>query len=217
MKRIGILSVTFAAMLAVACEGRRDNDVNRPANDTAAVGTAGERTAAADRDLSGTSRTWLEDMIAGNMSEVKLGETAEQKAQSPEVKAFAQMLVRDHSMAVDQLKEIASKHNVTAPVELPDAHRDTMERLSKVQGGEFDRDFMNAMVDKHEKTLGKLEDRLDKEGDNDNPIYLPKKTDNAADMELNQWAAKMVPTVRQHLERARQLDQKLERSTTDAR
>jgi putative membrane protein len=123
--------------------------------------------------------------------------------------------VQDHTKAGEELKQLASKHNITPPAEENDDLQDRMDRLSKLQGAEFDREYMNMMVDDHESTLKALEDRLDKEGDDNNPRYTPKKNDNAFEMELNQWAAKVVPTVRQHLDRARQLDEKLDRRTTD--
>jgi putative membrane protein len=216
MKRIGFLSVTFAALLAVGCgEGRRD-EANRPAGEAPAVGTAGERSAAErDRDVGPLVRNWVEDRLEGGMREVKLGELASQKAQNADVKAFGRMMVQDHTKSGEELKQIASKHNITAPAQPDDDTRDATERFSKLQGAEFDREYMNRMVDDHEKTLNALEDRLDKEGDNENPRYTPKKADNPLENELNQWAAKVVPTVRQHLERARQLNQKLDRRTTD--
>jgi putative membrane protein len=214
MKRIGILAVACVAMLTIGCRGDgRDTDANRPAGDTPAVGTAGEGTAA-DRGVGTLARNWVEDRLEDGMTEVKLGELATQKGQNADVKAFGQMMVRDHTKAGEELKQLASKHNITAP-ELDDDHRDKVDRLSKLQGAEFDREYMNAMVDDHEKTVNALEDRLDKEGDNENPRYTPKKTDNAFETELNQWASKTIPTVRQHLAKAKELDQKLDRRTTD--
>lgn len=216
MKRIGMLSVTFAAMLTMACgEGRRDTDeATRPAGDPAAVGTAGE--ADANRNnIANRHKDWVEDRLLGGMTEVKLGELASQRAQSADVKAFGRMMVQDHTKAGDELKQIAPRHNITVPMDLDDDHREKVERLSQLKGTEFDREYIDQMVDDHEATVKALEDRLDKEGDDDNPRYTPKQTDDAVERDLNQWAAKTIPTVRKHLDRARQLDEKLDRRTTD--
>ena len=213
MKRIGILSVTFAAMLAIACgDGRRD-DANKPAGDTPAVGTAGER-AAADREVGPLVRNWVEDRLEGGMKEVKLGELASEKGRNADVKAFGKMMVEDHTSAGNELKQIVTKNNINVN---PELDNDAVERFTKSEAAEFDRDYINQMVDDHEATLKALEDRLDKEGTDENPIYTPKKTDNAVEMELNQWAAKAIPTVRKHLARAKEIDQKLDRRTTDNR
>ena len=213
MKRIGMLSVAFAAILAIGCgDGRRDDDASRPAGDAPAVGTAGE---GADREVGMLARNWVEDRLEGGLREVKLGELASQKAQNADVKAFGRMMVSDHTKAGDELKQMVAKHNIVAPTALEDDNRDVFERLSKLQGAEFDREYINRMVDDHEATLKALEDRLDKEGDNDNPRYTPKKSDNQFETQLNQWSAKTIPTVRQHLEKAKQLDEKLDRRTTN--
>jgi putative membrane protein len=214
MKRIGILSVALGAMLTIACSGDgRNDDVNKPASDTAAVGTAGEREA--DRNVSAGARGWAEELAQGNMAEIRLGELASTRAQNADVKAFARMMVQDHTKTGEEFKQILTKHNVTPPVEVGDEHRDTSERLSKLQGNEFDREYMKAMVDKHEKTLDHLEERLDKEGDDANPRWMPKKNDNAFDMQLNDFAAKTAPAVQRHLTQAKELDQKLGRRTTN--
>jgi putative membrane protein len=216
MKRIGLLSAAFAAMLTVACGGDANND-RTAANDTAAVGTAGEgANAEADRNnASAGARDWVEERLVGGMTEVKLGELASQKAQNADVKAFGKMMVQDHTKAGEELKQVASQHNIQAPAQLDDEHRDKVDRLSKLQGAEFDREYMSQMVDDHENTMSALEDRLDKQGNNDNPTYTPKKNDNRVDMALNQWAAKAAPTVQKHLARAKQLNDRIGRRTTD--
>jgi predicted outer membrane protein len=217
------MSVAFAAMLAVGCgrdaNDRTNNDADRPAAtaDSPAVGTAGERPAA-DRDANGPGmgvRNWVQDRLVGGMTEVKLGEMASQKAQSADVKAFGRMMVQDHTKAGEQLKQLASTGNITPPADLDDDHRDKVERLSKLTGAEFDREYINQMVDDHEATVNALEDRLDKEGDDDNPRYTAKTSDDQFENQVNQWAAKTIPTVRKHLERAKQLDQKMDRRTTN--
>lgn len=214
MKRIGLLSVTLAAMLAVACSGNdRREDANKPA-DTPAVGTAGSE---ANREISSASRTWLEDRMKGNMAEVKLGELAGQKAQNADVKAFGRMMVQDHTRANNELKDLASKHNITPPVEVSGDDADFANKLAEKRAGEFDRDYISKMVDGHQATLEALEDRLDKTGDDKNPMYTAKKADDPIDMELNQWAAQTVQTVRRHLDKAKELSDRLSRRTTDNR
>ena len=218
MKRIGLLSAALAAMLTVACGGDANND-RTAANDSAAVGTAGEgANADADRNnASNGARDWVEDRMLGGMTEVKLGELASQKALNADVKAFGRMMVQDHTKAGEELKQLATQHNIQTPAELDDDHRDKIDRLSKLQGAEFDREYMSQMVDDHENTLEALEDRLDKEGTDENPTYTPKQNDNRVDAQLNQWAAKAAPTVQKHLARAKQINEKLGRRTTDNR
>jgi putative membrane protein len=215
MKRMGLLSAAFAAMLTVACGGGTNETTT--ANDPAAVGTAGDAAnAEAERNnVSAGSRDWVEDRLMGGMTEVQLGELASTKAQNADVKAFGRMMVQDHTKAGEELKQIASQHTIQAPAQLDDDHRQIIDRLTKLQGAEFDREYISQMVDDHENTLEALEDRVDTEGTDENPTFAPKQNDNRVDTDLNQWAAKTAPTVNKHLQRARQLNDKLGRRTTN--
>lgn len=51
----------------------------------------------------------------GGMAEVKMGQLAADKASSPDVKAFGQQMVDDHTKANDQLKSIAQEQGITLP------------------------------------------------------------------------------------------------------
>jgi putative membrane protein len=214
MKRIGLLSVAFAAMLTVACGGDGRDERANPNSDTPAVGTAGE----ADRNrVSNRTQDWVKDRLVGGMTEVKLGELASQKSQNADVKAFGRMMVQDHTKAGEELKQIATQANITAPMDLDETHRQQVDKLSNLQGGQFDRDYINQMVDNHEETMNAIEDRVDNKGDDRNPQFVPKQTDDQFDTRVNQWAAKVAPTVRQHLERAKEIKDRLGRRTTDDR
>jgi putative membrane protein len=214
MKRIGILSVAFAAMLTVACGGDgRDHDATTQATPPAAgtpgaEGTAGETV---DRGL----QNWTEERLVSGMAEVRLGELASERAQNAEVKAFGRRMVQDHTKAGDELKQIASRHNMQAPMQLDDDHQGHIDRLSKLQGAEFDREYINLMVDNHEKTLNALEDRVEKQGDEPNVQFTAKQSDKPFESDLNRWAADAAPVVQQHLEQARQLKEKVDRRMTD--
>jgi putative membrane protein len=214
MKRIGILSAAFAAMLAVACGGNdRRNDANAPASDTAAVGTAGTEANATRRENT-AAKNWIEDRMKDNLAEIKVGEMAQKKAMSADVKAYAKMMVQDHTKANAELKEIAAKHNIEAPMDAGPDHSKTADDLQQKQGRDFDKAYIDAMIDGHQDVLENVEDRTDKSGDDKMPHYAAKKSDDAFDMELNQWAANTAPTVRKHLDRAKELKNTLDRRTT---
>lgn len=199
MKRIGILSVAIAAMLTFACGGDR-RDEARPANDTAAVGTTGN----ANRDVSASEKRFYEEVTIANMAEVELGRLAIERAQNPEVKAFAQMMVEDHSKGLDTLKSLGAPHNIAPPAELDEKHRDVRESLSKLQGREFDREYIDAMVQGHEDMIDKLEPRTNE-----------RTGENQFENKVNEWATTTLPTVRRHLEKAKQIQETLKRTTTD--
>jgi putative membrane protein len=120
---------------------------------------------------------------AGGMAEVELGRLASQKAQNPEVKKFAQMMVTDHTKANAELKTLAARKNVTLPTGLDSSHQSVMERLNGLTGAEFDRAYVEAMVEDHEDTVELFEANADD-----------------ADADIKAFAAKNLPVVKGHLD-----------------
>ncbi|MGE3958815.1 MAG: DUF4142 domain-containing protein [Vicinamibacterales bacterium] len=51
------------------------------------------------------------------MAEVELGKLATAKAQSQEVKQFAQRMVTDHGKANEELKSLAQRKNIALPTD----------------------------------------------------------------------------------------------------
>jgi putative membrane protein len=123
----------------------------------------------------------------GGMLEVQLGELAKTKATSQEVKAFADMMVTDHTKANEELKSLAAKKNITLPTTLSDKSRKSYEDLSKKTGKEFDEAYASLMVDDHQKTVNDFK----------------KQAENGNDPELKSWAAGKVPALEHHLERSK--------------
>jgi putative membrane protein len=230
MKRMGFLSIALATVVAVGCESSTPREATDTAGNPAAVGTAGE----ADRNkVDNGDADFVEELTIAGMAEVELGKMAAQRGANAEVKKFGQMMVTDHTAAGDKLKAIATQHNIAVPTALDDKHRDLRDKLSKLQGAEFDREYMNAMVDGHESVADKLESKIDKNDlakwktETTNAMSgrkqtervtattaIPEKSDNAVTMSLNQWAAEAYPTVQAHLQAAKTIDSALEKTTT---
>ena len=199
MKQWNQLTVAACvAIAATACSGDRDADTakgDRPA----AVGTSGSAASdPAKNDEAGRAdRDFVGDMMADGRAEVELGKMAQQKARNRQVKEFASMMVRDHTKAGAELKTVASHANVdmTKVDADMDDHQDVRDRLAKLSGMEFDREYMKAMVDEHEKAVDDVEAKAGK-ADNDH---------------VKEWAAKTLPTLKKHLEQARQIQESLEK------
>jgi predicted outer membrane protein len=84
------------------------------------------------------------------------------------------------------------------------------DRLSQLRGAEFDREYMKAMVEGHEKVKSMLTDRAksDRGAVSRNRATGTTGTTGDStqlDTAVNQWASKSLPTVEQHLEKAKQI------------
>jgi putative membrane protein len=213
--------LVIAAVVAIGCDQSDRRDVTA-GNDPAAVGTAGD-----DRNkISRADEDFVRDITVANLAEIELGKMASERGVHANVKKFGQMMVDDHTKAGNALKPIASEHNLQMSTELDEKHRDLRDKLAKLQGGEFDREYAKAMVDGHEDVADKLESRIDTKSLADwktkasNRVtgqraeeriqatsVMPEHSDNAVTMRLNQWAAETYPVVQAHLEAAKALDE----------
>lgn len=181
-----------AAMSIVACAGDTDNRAtatNPPA--TGAQGTAGTSGTAGDVD-----RDFIRWMMSDGQAEIALGQLAQQRGANAELKKFGEELVRDHQNAGAELKQIVSRLNVQLDTRMEDEHADARERLAKLSGAEFDREWIDVIVENHEEAVDKARE---------------KSEDNNAHAELKAWAAKQLPALQQHLQHAKQLQEAVKR------
>jgi putative membrane protein len=109
--------------------------------------------------------SFLKEAADGGMAEVRLGEMALQKSTNQRVKNFANMMVTDHSGANSKVKSFASERNITLPTDVSDKHKETMDDLMKKEGKDFDKAYVKAMVEDHEKDIKKFEDAEGKVND----------------------------------------------------
>jgi putative membrane protein len=159
MKRYGFLSIALVAAVTIGCNANDHKDVNAGNPAGSAVGTAGTEGRNA---VSGGDKDFVKDVSAANMAEVELGRMAADHGVSPEVKKFGQMMVDEHTKAGDKLAAVASQHSIAMAPELDDTHRDLRDKLAKLHGADFDREYIDAMVDGHNDVLDKLGSRVDK-------------------------------------------------------
>ena len=220
MKVNGLFALVCAVALMAGC-----NSSNRTSNTIAnrEAGTTGTAGAA----VSNSDKNFVNDALSDGMAEVELAKVAKDHALSPEVKQFAQLMIDDHTKAGDQLKQIASTNAIPQEAKLDDKHTNLMDKLSKLNGTDFDKEYMSAMVDDHEDAVRDLRSRVDENrsatdrltGKNpENPAAVkPEKSDNAVTIRINEWAANNLPTVEQHLDRAKQIKDDLDHNNRTTR
>jgi putative membrane protein len=123
------------------------------------------------------------------MLEVELGSYAAANAESPAVKSFGSQMVEDHGKANQELASLAQRLNISLPATMNADQRAEATKLMALRGAEFDEAYLKAMVDGHKK----VESAFSKQADQ-------KKT------EIDRWAASTLPTIRMHLDHAKQLE-----------
>ncbi|MFL6386072.1 MAG: DUF4142 domain-containing protein [Terriglobales bacterium] len=191
--RHSILALLILGLISIGCSST--NKASTP--DTSAQPNSGATASSAANSGSSPSSNPDQDFVTkaaqGNSAEIELGKMVAAKTKDSNVKQFAQMMVKDHTTALNQLQELAQTKNLNLNDNLPDDAKSLQEKLSSDTGKQFDKDYMDGMVQDHQKDVQEFTD----------------ESQNAKDPAVKQWASKTLPVLQKHLQKAQQIDAKL--------
>ena len=149
--------------------------------------------ASASSPSTNSDQAFVTKAAQGNSAEVELGKIVAAKSKNPSVKQFARMMVKDHTTALNELQELAQTKNLNFNDDLTDDAKALQAKLTSDTGKQLDKDYMDGMVEDHQKDVQDFTDQSEK----------------AKDADVKQWAGKTLPTLQKHLEKAQQIDAKL--------
>lgn len=196
MKKILSIAASLALAASLGCSKQRaentDQNQIKPSNQPSASDQQ-VTTNAQSAALNADDRAFLEKAAVGGKAEVELGQLAQEKAQSDDVKQFAQRIVTDHSQANSELLSMGDKMSLTLPTALDDQHQKEKDRLSKLNGAKFDKEYMKRMVEDHQKDVNEFQN----------------ESQSAVNSDVKNFASKNLPTLQQHLDLAKGIQSKL--------
>ena len=187
--------VKFVVLASVICISQACNSGNNDSVDAAKEANDKKDSMVTTNSMDSTMTTavmpvdksdadFAVEAANGGMMEVEMGNYAQQNALSSRVKDFGAMMVRDHSQVNSELKTLAASKNITLPATMgTDAHKE-MEDLMKKKGKDFDKAYMNMMLDDHKKDVKAFE----------------KAASDCKDADLKNFASKTLPVLRTHLD-----------------
>jgi putative membrane protein len=138
-------------------------------------------------------KNFLIKVATYNHAAVLYSELAEKHAASKEVKDFANMVITGHKDLNKELTQIAKNEKVILVVGAEKEVKDEVARLSKLNGAEFDRAYLQRMIADHEKAIRMFE----------------AQAKNGTDADLTALAKKTLPALKQHLKEAQDLGSKI--------
>lgn len=127
--------------------------------------------------------SFMKDAAEGGMSEVELGQLAQQKATSPAVKEFGAMMVKDHTAANDKLSALAMKKQVKLPDGPSLMQKASKAKLDMMSGDSFDKSYVKGMIDDHKADIKDFQ----------------KEAGEGKDPEVKAFAVATLPTLKRHL------------------
>lgn len=132
---------------------------------------------------------FAQQAASGDLFEIQSSQLALTRAASPDVRAYAQQLIADHTAASQRLKALASGLQVPLPTAPQGPHAVLLAQLGTLQGAAFHRAYMAAQLTAHEQAVN-LFTAYSRAG------HQPQ---------LRAHAVQTLPHLRMHLERARTL------------
>lgn len=139
--------------------------------------------------LAAADASFIQTAAQGGMAEVQMAQVADQNSMRRSVKAYADHMIKDHTAANDQLKQIATTKGATVPASVSDEQQKMLTMLQGEKGRKFDHDYIMAQIDDHKQML----------------MLFQTEAASGTDPDLKSFAAQTAPTVQEHLTEAQKL------------
>ncbi|HVJ90579.1 MAG TPA: DUF4142 domain-containing protein [Labilithrix sp.] len=148
----------------------------------------------------------LDAAAVANEGEVKVAELALGKANSPEVKQFANVMKESHGKALRRIKTLGTKGKIARAESDLSAYLQsdteaTLNALRDKEGKEFDRAYMEAQVKAHQDILTAIDNRL---------------SPNAMHREVKSMVNDLRGTIVDHLDRAERVQKRMDTKATSS-
>jgi putative membrane protein len=177
-------SLVAASVLTALALRAEPLDSDRSKGDAASSATGSAR--------SSDPATCIQEAAKMNAGTIRFAQLAQQKAENPQLKQFAQSLERDHQKAQTELQTIAKKHNVeiaTGTEGLDAKCQQELTRLEGLSGAEFDKEFAKGAVEGHAMAAAQLQ----------------QASTQAKDPDIAQYTRNMLARIKQHQQQGRDI------------
>jgi putative membrane protein len=122
----------------------------------------------------------------GNNAEIQTSQLALDRSESEEVRQFAQQMIQEHTLANQQLQQIASEYGASLPADPGPLNQAIAEQLAQLSGAEFDRAYMGAQTNAHLRTIALFQTQIQQ----------------GQEESLRQYATQLLPSIANHYEMA---------------
>ena len=127
---------------------------------------------------------FMNTMTQCHMQQIKLGQLAQKRSGSPEVKELAKGMEQEHLQKLREVIALAKRKSISLPAEPNNMARSVNNQLSMLTGDEFDKEYRKAMLEAQKVEMAMLERA---------PLM-------ASDPEIQSWALNNVNVLKLQLE-----------------
>ncbi len=163
---------------------------NPPVGPTASTGTQSDVNA---------DMTFIRHVGSSNLMEIRLGQVAQSRATNSAVKQFGQRMIDDHTRLQNQLTAVVSSTGVSFVPGMDATHQQLASRIERLSGAEFDRAYMQAMIQGHQDDINQFQ----------------TQSQSARSTQVRNLASGSLPLLQQHLSLAVQVGNQVGADTTN--
>jgi len=165
--KLRLLALALATVCFTGCDD--DDDDNNPG------------------EINSTDRDFAMRAAMSNFAEIGAGQLASTKATEPGVADYGEMMVTDHTDALQDLRDITNNLGLYAPDSLDAAHVTLMQQLNDAATGrEFDSIYIHSQVADHQAAIQLFQNQVA----------------NGNNAQLRNYASTLLPNLNLHFERA---------------
>ena len=159
MKRYILLAT--AALALAACQKKADTTATAASDASAgaASSAASDATAAASAPAAANAPAapdFVTMAAASDMYEIQAAKIAQKRSKNADVKAFAQMMVQDHTKSTAMIKKAVAdsgRKDIMPPATLPPDKQGMIDALDKASDADFDKTYVDQQVMAHMEAL----------------------------------------------------------------
>ncbi|SDB61941.1 DUF4142 domain-containing protein [Belnapia rosea] len=142
--------------------------------------------------LSTTDAGFMTTATRGGLAEVQMGQLAQRNGRSPAVKRFGERMVADHSKTNQEMLALAQQKQITPPDSMGAQHQAIYDRLAGLRGREFDRAYIQAMVEDHREDVQAFQ----------------TEAQDGTDPDVRAFAQRHLPVLQEHLRMVERMEQR---------
>jgi putative membrane protein len=151
-----------------------------------AVGAAVGQTSAATLGSHDTG-AFVSNASQSDMYEIQAAKMASTRSKNADVKAFAKMMIAEHTAMTNQMKPLMTAAGQTPADKLDERRQGFVDNLKTASDADFDKTYIDQQVAAHGEAL----------------TLMQGYADNGGDAGLKAGAAKAVPKIQMHLDKAK--------------
>ena len=193
-----VLALATSLILVTSCnDNTKDTTVIGTDTTTSTITSIDSMNMQSEKMNTGSVANSANDFVntaaQAGMMEVEAGKIAQENSSASDVKAYGKMMEVDHTEAGNQLKSIAAANNMAVPTSLDNEHAAHIKELSAKKGADFDKTYIDMMVEGHMKVIEAFK----------------KEAMDSSNADLKKFAAGKLPTLQGHLSKAKALKAKM--------